>query len=442
MIKAKNQRGYLLVTAAILIATVGVVGCLLAYMFAGSGNTSANAWRSRSAFYIAASGMEVAKRDVIANDVGCTAINGAAKYTAVSFGGGQYTITGAVNSAATTLSSAITSTATTIALASVTNFAASGIAIIEQEKVYYPSISGTSLSNVKRGINGTTAAAHSSGVNVRQRQCSLTAVGGVPTIASVPGQGSMLQGLFGTGFSLTGLSSSWPTYVTPTLIGLGTVTLSNNTFIINGLSLTTLPNFSGSTIIAGSTVTFNNNAATEIGNGSGGLVVSSRSGVWGGDAMRNQSSVITSSNLFPEVFGASKATVQAMANTSYNSSNINGVTGATAPLIWVSGNLTLTASTVTIGSAVYPVILIVNGNASFSRTNTIYGYVYVIGTITSSSTGTLNVYGGMAAESTVILRGTTNVTYDANILALTQSLNSGLSITNYVIPSSTQAVLP
>ena len=67
----------------------------------------------------------------------------------------------------TTLSAGVGTGDATIPLVSVTGFAASGHAMIENEIVAYTSIVGSSLSGVTRGQLGTTAAAHLSGAGVK-----------------------------------------------------------------------------------------------------------------------------------------------------------------------------------------------------------------------------------------------------------------------------------
>jgi hypothetical protein len=68
----------------------------------------------------------------------------------------------------TTLSGSATSTATTISLTSVSGFRTRGFAKIESEWIYWGTITGSTLTNVVRGVGPTTAAAHSSGVTITQ----------------------------------------------------------------------------------------------------------------------------------------------------------------------------------------------------------------------------------------------------------------------------------
>lgn len=72
----------------------------------------------------------------------------------------------AVNSTRTTLAGAINNAVTTITLASTTGLPAVGAVTIDTEVVFYTSIAGAQLLGCIRGADGTTAASHSSGVQV------------------------------------------------------------------------------------------------------------------------------------------------------------------------------------------------------------------------------------------------------------------------------------
>jgi hypothetical protein len=71
-----------------------------------------------------------------------------------------------IPTAGTTLSAAITSTQTTISVASVVGFPLTGMIIIDNERIGYSGISGTTLQNCIRGSSGTTGAAHVLGATV------------------------------------------------------------------------------------------------------------------------------------------------------------------------------------------------------------------------------------------------------------------------------------
>jgi len=74
----------------------------------------------------------------------------------------------AANNAADTLSAGISAGDASLILADAAEFAASGIVAIENELLSYTGKSGNTLTGLTRGIEGTTAASHSSGADVRQ----------------------------------------------------------------------------------------------------------------------------------------------------------------------------------------------------------------------------------------------------------------------------------
>lgn len=74
----------------------------------------------------------------------------------------------AANNAADTLSAGISAGDVSLTLADAAEFAASGIVAIENELLSYTGKSGSTLTGLTRGIEGTTAASHSSGADVRQ----------------------------------------------------------------------------------------------------------------------------------------------------------------------------------------------------------------------------------------------------------------------------------
>jgi len=74
----------------------------------------------------------------------------------------------------TTLSAGINTTAVTIGVASVTGFATSGVITIGTEQISYTGISSLNLTGCTRGINGSTAATHSTSDAVLQFPIGMT----------------------------------------------------------------------------------------------------------------------------------------------------------------------------------------------------------------------------------------------------------------------------
>ena len=74
----------------------------------------------------------------------------------------------AANNAADTLSGAITAISTSLTLTDSTEFTNSGIVAIDNELLSFTGKSGNTLTGLTRGIEGTTAASHSTGAEVKQ----------------------------------------------------------------------------------------------------------------------------------------------------------------------------------------------------------------------------------------------------------------------------------
>ncbi len=73
------------------------------------------------------------------------------------------------NGITTTLNGGISPTDTTITVLSTAGFPTTGTLIIDSEEMAYAGTTGTTFTSVTRGVNGTTAASHSSGATVRSK---------------------------------------------------------------------------------------------------------------------------------------------------------------------------------------------------------------------------------------------------------------------------------
>ncbi len=195
MVKKRDQQGFLILAAIVLIVVVGAFMAALTYMFVGSTRSGADHLASMKAFYIAQAGLERGRYAINSPFIAspptpidarkqCANINSTEK-----FGSGQFSVVGTFFlPTSSTLSSGITNAVTTIPLASVTGYSTEGIVTIDSEMLYYTGISGTSLTGAQRGQNGTAAAAHSSGATVSQNMCQLVSTGAVPSLAAPQGQ--------------------------------------------------------------------------------------------------------------------------------------------------------------------------------------------------------------------------------------------------------------
>ena len=415
----KFQKGFLLITAALLIVLASII-MAASYMFVTSAESQSNSSQAQKALYIASSGMEVASRYLLEKNISCSNITGNGDLTNASFGGGQYTITGTLNNNETTLSGLINETATSIPLTSSTGFPSSGIVIIDNEYIYYPSISGNSLTNVFRGAANTVPATHLRLSKVTQNQCLLTSTAAYPNFLYPMGKKSIQRLFLGTTLQVP---ISGTINANPVLISANNVTLNNNASIINPNVTASSTNFNGSSIISRGNVTLNKNGVTQI-NSSSGLVVSSSKGNLKADVMPN-TTTITSTNLFGYFFNQSKTTVRLGSNQSYNASNINGASGIT---IWVTGNLILNGTT-TVGTTTHPVILIVNGRLTMNDSAKIYGFVYSTNDIILNKSNL--IIGAAAGERNITLNFTSSIQYDQSILNEVQVINNYL-ITSFI----------
>jgi hypothetical protein len=201
----KNQQGYLLLIAAVLIVIIGFMGTAVVYMLAGSSSASIQNVLANQAFYVAEGGLEKANRYLLTPlltgtpaRITCAALTGNTNLTNSSLGSGTFTVTTVSGSpffANSTLNGALNSSATSIAVASTSGFAASGRLRIEREAVNYAAISGNSFIGVTRGVNGTVASSHASGGYASQYQCSLDSLGGVANLTSPLAKRELQQGV-------------------------------------------------------------------------------------------------------------------------------------------------------------------------------------------------------------------------------------------------------
>lgn len=410
----KNQRGYLLILATILIIIATFIGSLLVNMFMAKTTATQNSLQADAAFYMATSGLGIAKRDIAINHLACAGMNGTAKYTDAALFNGVFTVTGVVNLAQSILTSGITAASTSIPLASVANFASSGIALVENETIQYVGISGTTLLNATRGVFGSIATAHNAGANAVQDQCLINSTAGVPTLINPEGKRSIQQALLGRiGFSYGGSI--------PALVSGSTVNLKGSPAIINPSVTVSSSNFPGSTIVSAGSITLGGAAVTEVSNGSGGLVVSSSKTGLAGDVVQNYSGA-AASGLFNIFFNATKAQVQATADVVINHTvtDLTELSGHAGQTVWVAGGIDTNGGNVTIGASSNPVILVINGDVDLggNASLTVYGVAYVIGEIETSGGGSLTGFGQIAAEGVIDMQGSGTVNFDSSVLAI------------------------
>jgi hypothetical protein len=177
------QRGFLLITAVVLIVVASLLLTAMVYFSATGSQSAASHLESKQALFVAESGIERALYGFSKEGAACTAL----AYTA-SIGVGSFSTTGTLYApAATTLSAAISATDAIIPVASVAGYAPHGRLTIGAESINYTGSSATScgafsapcLTGATRGAGGSTAAAHALGAAVSQNQCLIHSAGTV-----------------------------------------------------------------------------------------------------------------------------------------------------------------------------------------------------------------------------------------------------------------------
>ncbi|MDX2165305.1 MAG: hypothetical protein SFW07_07830 [Gammaproteobacteria bacterium] len=403
-----HQKGFLAIVAIAVVVIVAFIAVTATYQYAGDSLSSAAHLRSAQAFQIAQAGIEQAKYNIVTQGNTCSGYSsGTVSFTPPSgSGAGQYLVTGTTSSATSTLNGALTNSATTIPVVSTSGYTSPGAFQIDSEVIYYSGISGNTFTGVVRGINGTTAAAHSSGAIVQQNECFITSTAGIPTINSANGKRILTALIVGTsfGFNVGG------NFVIPTMGGSGSFDMQGSSVVQNpGVTLNG-PGFPASNIITSSTINWTgNNAQTQV---SGGTQASNRNNEL--SDIQENTTLFNSGNFTSQYFNQTTTELRNNAISNgwlYSSgSSINGLSGR---VIYYDGNLDLTGNQ-TIGTVANPVLLIVNGNFDMRGNVDIVGFVFVLGT--SDVGGNTTITGSFASAGNAQLYGNTQVTLNQQVL--------------------------
>ncbi len=201
------------------------------------------------------------------------------------------------------------------------------------------------------------------------------------------------------------------------LVSIGSVALGGNSEIVN--------TYNNTTVVSGSTVSMSGSSETTLSSGT-----SSSPGNIQSDIQQNSSSLsaISANDFFASYFGQSPSTIKSSVQNYYTnnvatnySDQLNGKTGTSIWIDQTSGLATLNGST-TIGSVTNPVLLIINGDIRFNGNLTIYGYVYVNGTATSTIIGNTTIIGGISNTGALSsASGSVEVSYSPTVLANLQN---------------------
>lgn len=417
----KHQRGYLLIVAIIAIVIIGFVAAILARMYLTTVRSTTNILQSDQALYIAKAGLEKARRDLLKTEstLECNNINinnacyppGATNCT------GRFNVTGSENKVNQSLQSDISELATTIFLNDTAGLLPQGIVVIENEAIWYPTISDetSSLQNVKRGVLGTTASDHSTHTpnseqtQVIQNVCTLTATAGVPNLTDPGGKRVLKEMLWKKGEGV----GSLPGEIIPVLVSAGDVLLAGDAEIYNPYVDFGEPKFPMSTIVSGGTITFQDDACgTAVGDPK---TTASEKGDKKDDIEEGNDN-FNADKIWGYFFSDTKEQVFENAepvtgNCKFYKFN-NNIPSNKTFLIPKSCSR-FNPQTSPVGSSDAPVKLIFEGDVNIQNTE-IYGLVYVIGNLEAQSNTT--IHGLAVVEGNSEIYGTFDINFDPKVL--------------------------
>src|SRR5882762_7988799 len=170
------QRGQFLVAGIVLIVVVALMIATLGYLYVSGESAGALHGQSERAYFAARSGVEYSSGQYF-NGSACSSLNNAN----VPVGGAAVTFTLTPTLYApltlTGTTAALTAATTTVPVTSTAGYAPYGRILIDSELINYTSMTGTNFNGLTRGVGGTTAAAHASGVTVSQNLCIVSSTG-------------------------------------------------------------------------------------------------------------------------------------------------------------------------------------------------------------------------------------------------------------------------
>jgi hypothetical protein len=174
----KNEKGVSVIAAVATLLVLSLLGTVVVSLVGTETYSTIHEEHSVAAQWLAEAGVQRALTYLSREDGNCTAITGGSGFTNVALGRGTFTVTATrYNPSPTALSADITAASTTISVGSTTGFASRGRISIDSELIGYTGTTGTSFTGARRGMDGTTAAAHTTGAAVSQYQCSITSTG-------------------------------------------------------------------------------------------------------------------------------------------------------------------------------------------------------------------------------------------------------------------------
>lgn len=229
----RNEQGYLLILAVVLIVIVAVIVGVIAHLFITTISSGSDYLLSKQSFYVAESGLEYGIRDLR------TTLNASGGWSNLSiycdgswktvqgFGTGQFRFKCNLYtpSPLSTLSAPISDTNNIIPVSSLTNYAPLGRVNIDAELIHYNSVSSENsvcgqencgggscpapcLIVKTRGAEDTAADAHAMGTSVIQPQphVVITSQGVVPSFSNVLGNTIVMNSVH---LTQTGSGNFW-----------------------------------------------------------------------------------------------------------------------------------------------------------------------------------------------------------------------------------------
>src|SRR6266853_3985403 len=176
MRRIQPQRGQLLVAGIVLIVVIALMIATLGYLYVSGESGGALHGQSERAYFAARSGIEYSSGQYFNGSAGISLNN-----AAVPVGGPAVTFTLTPTLYApltlTATTAALTAASTTVPVTSTAGYAPYGRLLIDSELINYTSKTGTNLNGLTRGVGGTTAAAHASGVTGSQNRCIVSSTG-------------------------------------------------------------------------------------------------------------------------------------------------------------------------------------------------------------------------------------------------------------------------
>ena len=178
-----NQKGVTVIAAVATLMVLSLMGTVVVSLVGIENYSALHQAQTLEAHWIAEAGIQRALTYMSREDGSCPpppSCTTTPLFSNVPLGRGTFTVTACrYLPSPTTLSANVNNTVTTITVGSTTGYAPRGRIAIDSELIGYTGTTATSFTGAKRGMDGTTAAAHSSGAAVSQLQCTISSTGTV-----------------------------------------------------------------------------------------------------------------------------------------------------------------------------------------------------------------------------------------------------------------------